>query len=151
MAIFPPSTNSQYRGAAISAWFLMLASLGEIVPGLIHYFLPDGGAGVIAHLDLTTRKDTIISLFAWFGALQIPAGLMLFIIGLRYRTLVPLGLLCIIVSRSLMSIDGWFGKAAVGGHHPPEHFASPVAVALAAIFLILALRERSPGGASHTT
>jgi hypothetical protein len=142
MALFPPSTNRDYRGATVSAWFLMLVGLLEFVPGCIHFFLPDGGAGVIAGLDLTTRGSTIISVFAWFGAIQIPFALLLFVIGLRYRTLVPLALLAVITARGLMAIDGWFLKGAASGHHPPEHFASPVAVALALVFLLLALRQR---------
>jgi hypothetical protein len=118
----------------------MLSGVLTIVPGCIHYFLPDGGAGVIGGLDLSSRRETIISVFAWFGALQIPFALMLFVIGLRYRTLVPLGLLAVIIARSLMSYDGWFGKASHSGHHPPEHYGSPVAVVLALLFLFLSLR-----------
>lgn len=144
LSLFPTSTNSSYRGATASAWFLMLAGLLEFIPGCIHYFLPDGGAGVIAGLDLTNNRTTIIAVFAWVGAIQIPMGLMLFLIGLRYRSFVPLGLLMVIVTRGLMSLDGWFMKGAAGGHHPPEHFASPIAVALALVFLALALRERQP-------
>jgi hypothetical protein len=142
MALFPPSTNADYRGAQVSAWFLMLVGVMEFIPGCIHYFLPDGGAGVIAGLDLSVRGDTIISVFAWFGALQIPFALMLFIIGLRYRTLVPLGLLTVIIARSLMAYDGWFGKASHSGHHPPEHYGSPVAVVLCLVFLALSLSRR---------
>jgi hypothetical protein len=119
----------------------MLAGVMELIPGCIHYFLPDGGAGVIGGLDLSTRRETIIALFAWFGALQIPFALMLFIIGLRYRTLVPLGLMAVIIARALMAYDGWFGKASQSGHHPPEHYGSPVAVALGLVFLLLALRN----------
>lgn len=141
MSLFPPSTNCDYRGHTVSAWFLMLAAVLEFVPGCIHYFLPDGGAGVIAHIDLSTRRDTIIATFAWFGALQIPVSILLFLIGLRYRTLVPLGLLVIIVARTLMAYDGWFGKASQAGHHPPEHYGSPVVVALGLTFLVLALRN----------
>jgi hypothetical protein len=142
MALFPPSTNRDYRGATVSAWFLMLVGLLEFVPGCIHFFLPDGGAGVIAGLDLTVRGSTIIAVFAWFGAMQIPFALLLFVIGLRYRTLVPLALLAVVTTRGLMTIDGWFFKGSASGHHPPEHYASPAAVALALIFLFLALRQR---------
>ena len=138
MAFLPPSTNADYRGSTLAAWFLMLAAVLEFVPGCIHYFLPDGGAGAIAGLDLTHNGQTIIAVFAWFGAVQIPMAILLFVIGLRYGTLVPLGLLILILSRSLMAIDGWFFKGAAGGHHPPEHYASPVAVALALVFLLLA-------------
>lgn len=142
MALLPPSTNAAYRGSPLAAWFLMLAAVLEFIPGCIHYFLPDGGAGVIAGLDLTQGGQTIVAIFAWFGAMQIPVAILLFVIALRYRPLVPLGLLVIIVSRSLMAIDGWFFKGAAGGHHPPEHYASPIAAALALVFLLLALRER---------
>ena len=95
---------------------------------------------MIAGLDLTQNRATIIAVFAWVGAIQIPMGLMLVLIGLRYRTFVPLGLLMVIVTRGLMSLDGWFMKGGAGGHHPPEHFASPIAVLLALVFLALSLR-----------
>jgi len=138
--LFPPSTNADYRGAQSAAWFVMLAGALEFIPGCIHYFLPDGGAGVIAGIDLSTRGREIIAVFAWFGALQIAFALLIFVIGLRYRTLVSLALVALILSRSLMAIDGWFLKGAGADRHPPEHFASPVGVALALLFLVLSLR-----------
>ena len=145
MSLFPPSTNGDYHGAKVSAWYLVLAGVMEIIPGCIHYFFPDGGAGVIGGLDLSIRGETIVALFAWVGSLQIPFGLMLLIIGVRYRTLVPLGLLAVIIERSLISHDGWFGKASFSGHHPPAHYGSVVAVALGLVFLVLALRtQRKP-------
>ncbi len=142
MALFPPSTNDDYRGAKISAWFLMLVAVTEFIPGLIHYFLPDGGAGVIGGVDLSVRGETIIAVFAWFGAIQIPFALFLFVIGLRYRTLVPVALLAVITMRALAAIDGWFLKGSHTGHHPPEHYAGPLTVVLGLIFLFLAVRER---------
>lgn len=142
MALFPPSTNGAYRGAPAAAWFLMGAAVLELIPGFIHYFLPDGGAGTIAGIDLSTRRDLIVAIFAWFGAIQIPFALLLLIIALRYRTLVPLGLLALMAARGLMTYDAWFGKGAHSGHHPPEHWASPVAVLLCLVFLALALRNR---------
>jgi hypothetical protein len=130
------------RGAqTVSGWFLALAALLEIVAGCIHYFLPDGGAGTIAHIDLTTRRETIVAVFAWFGALQIASGALVLVIALRYRALVPLGLAWIALSRGLMAVDAWFGKGAHGDHHPPEHFASPIALVLALAFLAVSLRR----------
>ena len=101
MTLLPASTNSEYRGAPISAWFLALSSVTTIVPGLIHYFLPDGGAGVIGGVDLSTRAEAIIAIFAWYGAMQIPFGILILIIALRYRTLVPLVLLLTILMQAL--------------------------------------------------
>lgn len=141
MAFLPDSTNRNYRGATISAWWLVLMGVGTIVPGWIHYFLPDGGAGVIAHLDFGDRARTIIAVFAWFGALQIPHGIAEVVIGLRYRPLTPLFLVLVLVERGLMLIDGWFLKGA-GGHHPPEHYASVGVVAITLVFLALSLRNK---------
>ena len=90
MTLFPPSTNADYRGSSLAVGFLILSAVLTIVPGAIHYFLPDGGAGVIAHIDLATRADTIIAIFAWYGAMQIPFGLLVLIIALRRNHVMPL-------------------------------------------------------------
>jgi hypothetical protein len=138
MGLMPPSTNAAYHGSLWSAWYLTLVGLLEIAPGCIHYFLPDGGAGVIAKIDLSSRRDTIVAIFAWMGAMQIPFGLSILIVSLRYRSLVPLFLILAILQRGLMVWNGWFGKGS-HGHHPPEHYGSLVAVFLGLIFLALAL------------
>jgi hypothetical protein len=138
--LLPPSTNADYHGHPAAAWFLIFAGILSIIPGCIHYVLPDGGAGVIAGIDLSTRATTIIAVFAWLGALQIPHGIAQVIIGARYRPLVPLFLLLVIIERGLMAIDGWLLKGANAAHHPPEHYASVAAVLLAAIALTASLR-----------
>jgi hypothetical protein len=142
MALFPPSSNRDYRGAVASAWFLALSGVMSIIPGMIHYFLPDGGAGVIAHIDLTTRADTIIAAFAWYGAMQIPFGVLILLIAVRYRTLVPLTLLLLIVMQCLSAYSAWFWKGSHGDHHPPEHYGSAAFVVLALVFFLLSLRHR---------
>ena len=98
--IFPPSTNGDYRGSKMAAWCLTLAAGLEVATGFIHYFLPDGRVGMIAQMDLSERRETIVTIFAWFGALQIPSALLLLVISLRYRTLVPLGLLANLLERA---------------------------------------------------
>lgn len=146
MGLFPRSTNAEYGGSIASAWVLVAAGILTIVPGCIHYFLPDGGAGVIAGIDLSQRAETIFAMFAWMGAQQIPQGIAYVVIGLWYRTLTPLFLFLIVLERGLMSYDGWFGKGAVSGHHPPEHYLSVAAVVLGAFFLVLALRNARETG-----
>jgi hypothetical protein len=142
-ALLPPSTNAAYRGSPLAAWFLALAAVLTIVPGLIHYALPDGGAGVIAGIDLGVAGPTIIAIFAWYGALQIPFGLLLLAIALRYRSLVPLSLLLLVLQQALGAASAWFGKGSYSGHHPPEHYASVIFVGLGLVFLILSLGTRA--------
>jgi len=143
MALFAPSTNADYRGSNLAVGFLALSGLLTLIPGLIHYFLPDGGAGVIAHIDLATRADTIIAIFAWYGAMQIPFGLFVLIIALRYRSLVPLTLLMLLILQSLSAYSAWFWKGAHGGRHPPEHYGSAAFVGLGVVFLLLSLRAKT--------
>eukprot|EP01035_Chromulina_nebulosa_P039667 gene39667-53630_t len=104
-AFLPPSTNEQYRGSRFAAWFLALSGLGWIIPGMIHSFLPDGGAGVIAGLDLSHNRNMIVGMFAWAGATQIAHGIVTLIIALRYRALVPLFLLVGLVERAAEIVD----------------------------------------------
>ena len=142
MSFLPPSTNQDYRGSQTSTWFLTFAAIMTLVPGLIHSFLPDGGAGVIAGLDMGDRRDLVISLFRWEGATQIAMGLGMLAVSLRYRPLTPLFLALVIVERGLMSLHGWILSPSASGHHPPEHYASPVTVVLALVFLALSLGQR---------
>ncbi|MGZ6015818.1 MAG: hypothetical protein ACXWKO_13055 [Phenylobacterium sp.] len=142
MSFLPPPTNAQYRGSALSPWFLGLAAILTLAPGLIHSFLPDGGAGVIAHLDMGDKRDLIRGVFAWEGATQLALGIPMLLVAVRYQPLTPLFLAMVIVERGLMSLQGWILLPPANGHHPPEHYASPVTVVLAAIFLVLSLQRR---------
>ncbi len=143
---FPPSTNADYHGLPLAAWFLTLVSLGTIVPGGIHVFLPDGGAGVIAGIDLTQGGKTIIAVFAWAGATQMVWGLSMLAVSLAYRSLVPLFLFLILVERSIIAVNQWVLKATGTGHQPPEAYVTLVALPLVALMLGLALARRPSAG-----
>jgi hypothetical protein len=140
-AYLPASTNDQYRGSRYAAWFLALYGIGWIVPGIIHSFLPDGGAGVIAGLDLRHNPTLIFGLFAWAGATQIAHGIVTLVVALRYRALVPLFLFVSFIERLLLSWSGWIKHVPVSGHHPPEHYASLVSLPVILLFLSLSLRR----------
>jgi len=140
MALLPESTNAAYRGSFWSAAFLGLNAVLTIGPGCIHYFLPDGGAGVIAGLDLTVNRAAIVGVFAWEGASQIAMGIAQLLVALRYRTLVPLFLLLELVETALDAVAFWITKAPPTGHHPPENYKVLITLPLLAIFLALSLR-----------
>jgi hypothetical protein len=140
--MFPTSTNDQYAGAPASAWFLGLLAIGSIVPGCIHYFLPDGGAEVIAGLDLGASRGLVIGVFAWMGATQIAYGLAQLAVAVRYRALVPLFLALALIERTLAAIAGWVTKSAGAAHHPPEHYAVVAVAPVIAVLLALSLRPR---------
>lgn len=142
MTLFPASTNAEYRGAKASAWFLGLLALGTIAPGLLHFFLPDGGAMSIAGLDPGDRRALVIALFAWMGATQIAYGLGQLAVAVRYQALTPLFLLFALVERALGAVAAWITRPSASGHHPPEHYAVLVAAPVILMFLVLSLRAR---------
>jgi hypothetical protein len=143
MSLFPPSTNQLYRGSLASVWFLGLYGLLELGTGCVHYLLPDGGAGVIAGLDLTANKHTIVGVFAWMGALQIAYGIGILSVALWYRPFVPLFLGLGLLERLLMSVATWVMKPNPTGHHPPEHYGSLVLIPVLTLFVALAMRRWS--------
>jgi len=140
--MFPESSNNQYKGAIAAAWFLGVLGLFSLAPGAIHYLMPDGGAGVIAHLDMGERAPLIIGVFAWMGATQIAYGLAQLAVALRYRALTPLFLTLALIERSLGAVAAWITKGGVSGHHPPENYGVLVALPLIVGFLALSLTPR---------
>lgn len=138
--LLPPSTNDQYRGARVSAWFLGLAALLTVGPALVHSVLPDAGAQTVASLQLGASRQVVIGVFRWEGATQLALGLAMLAVALRYRTLVPLFLALLILEHGLMALDGWVLSPPSNGHHPPEHYGSLAITPLAVLFLVLALR-----------
>src|SRR5262249_32898257 len=105
----------------------------------------DGGAGVIAHLDMGDRAPVIIGVFAWMGATQIAYGLAQLAVALRYRALVPLFLCLALIERVLGAGAAWVTKGSVSRPHPPEHYAVLALVPLIAIFFALSLGRRRRG------
>jgi hypothetical protein len=70
---------------------LAILGLFNLVRGALHAFLPDSGAGAIAHFDLSQGGQTIIFLLAATGAGQMGAGLIDLVVAARYRAFaVPL-------------------------------------------------------------
>jgi hypothetical protein len=149
VALLPASTNDSYSGSPVAAYVLTLFGVLTIIPGCIHTFVSDGGAGSIAGIDLSRDGRIIVALFAWAGATQIAFGLAALIVSLRYRTLVPLMLALAVLERSLHALNAWAFTAGTPAHHPPEHYA--VLVALPLLIAALALSLRSPARRSTET
>jgi hypothetical protein len=140
--LLPDSTNDRYAGSKLAAYFLTFVGLTTLGPGLIHTFLPDGGAGVIAGMDLSVNGAAIVGVFAWAGATQIVWGITLLGASLRYRSLVPPLLALLLLERSLIALNLWGWKAPAGDHRPPEAYATLVTLPLLVAALVLSLRGR---------
>lgn len=70
---------------------LLLLGVFNLWRGGLHVFLPDSGAGSIAHFDLSQGGQTIVFLLAMTGSGQIGAGLIDLAVAVRFRAFaVPL-------------------------------------------------------------
>jgi hypothetical protein len=138
-----PPARSGYSGSKPSTHFLALIGILTIVPGCIHSFLPDGGAGVIAGLDLDQCGAVIVAMFAWAGATQIAFGTVLLLAGVRSRALVPGVLTLVLFERGRHALNAWVLPSAGVRHRPPEHYAVLVAFPRLLTALALSLRERN--------
>jgi len=145
MSLIPASLNDRYAGARSSVVYLWVVAALTILPGLIHSFLPDGGAQSIAHLEVGDKGELVRGLFAWEGATQLAMGAAMAMVAWRCQPLVPFFLALALLERALMSLDGWVLLPPSGGHHPPEHYASLISLPLTLIFLVLAVRPRERG------
>lgn len=141
--LLPPSTNAQYAGSPGAPRILAVLAVLTILPACIHSFLPDGGAGVIAGLDMAACRQLVVALFHWAGATQLVFGIVMLLAATRYRSFVPPVLLLLLVERGLHALHFWGGAPPQSGHRPPEHYALLVALPLIAWALRLSLRDRT--------
>ncbi|MEE4194745.1 MAG: hypothetical protein V2J07_06080 [Anaerolineae bacterium] len=143
--LFPLTVDNQYQGAKIAQWGLILMVAISIGRSLAHIFLPDGGAQSIATIPLNTfsasAEAVIIGMFAQWGLSQLMVGLMMAVVLWRYRSLIPLMWLFILLE--------WSGRLLIGLAKPfetvntaPGAVGNRVIPLLAVLMLVLSLREK---------
>ncbi len=100
------------------AWiFLIIIAIIDLIRGGIHFFAPDGGAGIIAHFELvegSTATAEIIYLFAIIGFTQIWMGFWYLLISFKKRELVPFAFLIEVFKSGCGIIVSFFWKAPPG-------------------------------------
>lgn len=101
----------------ITLGLLVVLGLINLVRGAIHVFLPDSGAGVIAHFDLAEGGRTIVFLLAMVGAGQIGAGLIDLLVVSRFRAFAA-PLLAVELLRALIALYIAFVSKSVGTGYP---------------------------------
>lgn len=101
----------------VTLGLLVILGLINLVRGSIHAFLPDSGAGVIAHFDLAQGGKTIVFLLAMIGAGQIGSGLIDLLVVARFRALAA-PLLAVELLRALISLYIAFVSKSVGTGYP---------------------------------
>lgn len=101
----------------VTLGLLTVLGLINLARGSVHVFLPDSGAGVIAHFDLAQGGRTIVFLLAMIGAGQIASGLVELLVVARFRALAA-PLLAIELLRALLALYIAFVSKSVGTGYP---------------------------------
>lgn len=145
--LFPSTLDNNYRGHPLALWVFIAATALTLGRSLAHIFLPDGGAQSIATIPLDgfspAAAEVIVGMFAQWGLTQLLFGLLYGLVLWRYRSLIPLMWLFILLEyggRLLLTLYKPFETAG----QAPGGIGNYVLVPLALVMLVLALRAGRP-------
>jgi hypothetical protein len=134
--LFPAKADNTLRGSKIPFYIFTLYTILSAVRSCIHLLAPDGGAGSIAGMDLTVAgADGVIFAFALWGSSQLLFAIIQLMVVFRYRSLVPLMWLMLILEVLLRQLVGTM-KPVTFAHTPPGAIGNQLFLPLTALMLI---------------
>ena len=137
--LLPARIENTLRGSKIPFYVFALLAAISFVRSCIHLFSGDGGAGSIAGMDLSVQgAEGIVFAFALWGSSQLLFALVQLLVVFRYRALVPLMYLMLILEILLRELVGWM-KPVTFAHTPPGAVGNQLLLPLAVIMLVWAL------------
>jgi hypothetical protein len=108
--LFPQQANNDYRGNKIALCVFPLIALVILGRSLIHFLKSDAGVNSIATIvtfEGTPDPNQVIYLFAsLWGSQQVIMALIYGVVLLRYRSLIPLMYLLLVVEVCFRLISG---------------------------------------------
>lgn len=142
--ILPPARN-EYAGSKLSLFFLILIGCMFTFRGSVHYFAPDGGSGIIAGIPLETYSEgavqTIINSFGVYGIGHLLQAVSVWLIIVRYRSLIPLTYAYIVCSQVLaLALLTWKPLPVV----PPGQIGVYILLPVTSMFFLLSIRKAAP-------
>ena len=147
--IFPKQVDNNFEGYRIASVVFVLIAFVTIARSCIHILAPDGGAGIIAGIDVSVAGGSdIISLFALWGLSQLLMGFVYLVVYFRYRSLIPFMYLLLILEYSGRILIGFLKPLEVT-HIPPGAIGDYIMVPLAILMLFLSLKRAKRAGARN--
>jgi len=143
--LLPSSFDHNFDGHPASLWLFGLITTVSLGRSLTHIFLPDGGAQSIATVPLSQyssgAESSVISVFALWGLSQLLIAIVMLIAALRYRSMVPLLYLFLVVEYSARICIGIF-KPLETLQTPPGAIGNLVLFGAAMLGMFLSLRTQ---------
>ncbi|MBP7688103.1 MAG: hypothetical protein KA765_09350 [Thermoflexales bacterium] len=137
--LLPAKIDNVIRGTKIPFYIFALYAIVSTVRSGIHLLSPDGGAGTIAGMDLSVAgADGIIFAFALWGSSQLLFALIQLLVVVRYKSLVPLMYLMLMLEVLLRELVGAM-KPVTFAHTPPGAIGNQLVLPLATLMLAVSL------------
>ncbi len=137
--LLPPQVDNTILGTKIPFYLFAIYAIISTVRSVIHLLAPDGGAGSIAGIDLSVAgAEGIIFAFALWGSSQLLFALIQLLVVIRYRSLVPLMYVMLILEILLRELVGRM-KPVTFAHTPPGAIGNQLLLPLAIIMLVITL------------
>lgn len=144
--LFPVRFDNVFPGQKIALWAFYPMTVITLWRSQHHIFSADGGAQSIATIPLDSYSDgaaaNIIAIFAQWGWVQLLLGLLMLLAAIRYKSMVPLFWLLLVLE--------WCGRAMIGQFKPvetistaPGQIGNMVIPAVALVMLIMSLIPQS--------
>ncbi|MCJ2376994.1 hypothetical protein LNL84_09120 [Vibrio sp. ZSDZ34] len=113
-SIFPKVIDNHYQGAKLSQYLFYFLTAVTLWRSQHHLLAADGGAQSIATIPLNTfssgATSTIVGVFALWGLSQLLIAFIYLLVSIRYRSLIPLMYIIMIVE--------YAGRLAIGMYKP---------------------------------
>ncbi len=139
-----PQVNERYRGPKLPFYFLVFVAIVSTVRSLIHIFAADGGAGVIAGIDVSVQGGAnIVAMFGQWGASQLLLALIYWLVIWRYHFLVP-AMIGAVFMEQVLRLSVGFMKPLEIVAPPPGTLGSYILLPLSFVMLLYSLRSVTP-------
>ena len=141
-ALLPERVDNTYSGHALAFYVFIMLTVMTTFRSLAHILLPDGGAESIATIDVDVEGgDAIVAMFAYWGLSQLILAVLYLLSVVRYKSLIPLMYLTMVVEYTLRFVIGLAKPMEHSGTAPGE-VANVVLPLLTLIMLMLSLQEK---------
>lgn len=138
----PTTVDNTYSGSMLAFYVFIMLTVMTTFRSLAHILLPDGGAKSIATIDVDVEGgDAIVAMFAYWGLSQLILAVLYILSIVRYKSLIPLMYLTMVVEYTLRFVIGLAKPMEHSGTAPGE-VANVVLPLLTLIMLLLSLQEK---------
>ncbi len=141
--IFPKTFDNNFKGYKLAMYVFFAITVVTLWRSQHHLLSADGGAQTIATIPLDTftsdGSQTVIGIFSLWGLSQLIIGIIYLVASLRYRSMIPLLYLLLIVEYSIRGFYIPLFKPVVTAGTAPGAAGNIPMIIISVVMLVLCL------------